>query len=519
MSLDMSLGGRMNLDMYLKETYSQRDSMNELCIEIIQAMEQVITSINFFLSDNQLKGETYSSAKMFMAQSFRPLAQGMIYLCEELIRQNDKYPSDFAEQVAPITVIEQEVLEKIRTIDDLKLDMEGLLENIPLLEEIPNTFDSIKQKLQEILNHLYEFNTTSSTNYDTAIQLAENITKGLAQLKGGKGFNSKTGTFSTKGMDLSWAAKLDEIHYTRKAKEYYGNYLKKYPEDLQKVITILKYEETHTKYINQTNEFLTPLEEKDKIEIKYLMYTCEEPYRTLAIRYLDKFKITDTNIKGIFDSNDHTVKFNISEDRIDPRGKYYTFFHEVGHAIDYYYGIENGFKGFYSDSYTIDGKTLNDLMYKDAEANIKSELQKELHSPDHDHLSSEQKAKMINSITNNLLNQNKYSEKLSEEERELQETLRKTYEDKLDGPDHNTASDVYGGVTNHIIRGEYGHEDDYWINIDGKRIREPNGEGFAEYYGRIMTPDGETRDAGIKSIEQFLPESKQRMDKMFKFME
>jgi len=519
MSLDLSLGGRMSLDMYLEETFTQINSMNVLCIEIIQAMEQVISSIDFFLSDNQLKGKTYSSAKTFMQQSFRPLAQGIIYLCEELIRQNDKYPSDFVVQVASTDVIEQEVLEQILKIDRLKLNMEGLLDNIPLIEEIPTMFDDIKQKLQERLDHLYEFNTTSSTNYDMAIQLAENITKGLAQLKGGNGFNSTTGTFSTKGMDLSWAANLTKIHYTRKAKEHYGNYLKKNPEDLQKVITILKYEETHPKYINQTNEFLTPLEEKDKIEIKYLMYTAEEPYRTLAVKYLDKFTIAETNESGVFDANVNTLTFDVSEDRNNERGQYYTFFHEVGHAIDYYYGIEHGFKGFYSDSYTFDGKSLANLMYEDAEANFRSELQSKMHSSKYDHLSSDEKKEMINNITDNLLNQNKYFGALTQQEKELQRTMMVIYFEKLKGPDNNSASDVYGGITNKTIEGSYSHEDDYWLDKNGKRIVEPNQEGFAQYYGRIITPDGEEKDAGIKSIEHFLPKSKQHMDKMFKSME
>ncbi|MEH7272508.1 T7SS effector LXG polymorphic toxin [Neobacillus vireti] len=496
MSEDRDLGGRLGLDMYLEETYTQINSMNFLCIEIIQAMEQVVTSIDFFLSDNQLKGKTYSSAKTFMQQNFRQLAQAMIFLCEELIRQNDKYPSDFAAKVAPTDVIEQEVLEQIREIDRLKLEAEGLLGNIPIIKEIPTIFDDIKQKLHEKLEHLYEFNETSSTNYDMAIQLAANITNGLAQLNDGKGFNSKTGTFSTKGMDLSWEA------------------------NLQKVITILEYENKHPQYVNQTNEFLSPLAEKDRIEIKYLMYTAEEPYRTLALKYLDKFKIANKNFSGVFYKDENILTFDVSEDRNNERGQYYTFFHEVGHAIDYYYGIENGFEGFYSDSYTIDGKTLTKRMYEDAETHFRSELQTELKLPNYDHLNHEQKTKIINNITNNL-NANNYSKLLTKEEIALLVTLKNTFLNKLWGPDHEAASDVYGGITNFTIKGEYGHQKNeyYWIKENGERTREPNREGFAEYYGRIMTPDGEKKDAGIESIEHYLPESKKHMDKMFKFME
>ncbi|MED3093845.1 cytoplasmic protein, partial [Bacillus thuringiensis] len=43
-------------------------------------------------------------------------AQGIIYLCEELIRQNDAFPSQFQSQVASTDVVEQELLEQIREI-------------------------------------------------------------------------------------------------------------------------------------------------------------------------------------------------------------------------------------------------------------------------------------------------------------------------------------------------------------------------------------------------------------------
>src|SRR5699024_3709019 len=135
---------------------------------------------------------------------------------------------------------------------------------------------------------LYTYNSTSSNNFATAMQLADNVAKGLAEIADGNGFNSNNGTFSTNGMNLGWAAKLDEIHYTRLAHDRYGEYLEEYPEDEDKVITIIKYEEQNPEYVNQTNEFLEPLEEKDTIEIKFLIYTAEEPYRTLSVKYLDR---------------------------------------------------------------------------------------------------------------------------------------------------------------------------------------------------------------------------------------
>ena len=64
--------------------------------------------------------------------NLRPLAQGIIYLCEELIRQNDAFPSQFQSQVASTDVIEQEILEQIREIDRMKASMEAISQAMPI---------------------------------------------------------------------------------------------------------------------------------------------------------------------------------------------------------------------------------------------------------------------------------------------------------------------------------------------------------------------------------------------------
>ena len=66
----------MSLNMYLGEVQSQTQSMNAICNATIQSMEQVIQSIDAFAIDTVLQ-QTYSSAKAYLVQTFRPLAQGI----------------------------------------------------------------------------------------------------------------------------------------------------------------------------------------------------------------------------------------------------------------------------------------------------------------------------------------------------------------------------------------------------------------------------------------------------------
>ncbi|MDR4139237.1 cytoplasmic protein, partial [Bacillus cereus] len=94
----------------------------------------------------------------------------IIYLCEELIRHNYAFTSQFQTQVAQADVIEQEILEQIREIDRMKASMEAITQTMPIpgIDAMANLFTVMRKKLQEKLDHLHEFNQTSSNNYATA---------------------------------------------------------------------------------------------------------------------------------------------------------------------------------------------------------------------------------------------------------------------------------------------------------------------------------------------------------------
>ncbi|KAA0745431.1 cytoplasmic protein [Bacillus sp. AY3-1] len=203
----------MSLNMYLGEVQSQTQSMNAICNATIESMEQAIQSIDAFAVDTVLQGQTYSSAKAYLVQTFRPLAQGIICLCEELIRQNEAFPNEFQAKVASTDVIEQEIREQIRGINQSITSIEAIevLTPMPGVSAIVTVLGAMRKKLEEKLEHLYEFNHSSSNNYSTALQLAASITAGLAEVQSGKGFSPVSGTFSTQGLNMDWVSSIQGI--------------------------------------------------------------------------------------------------------------------------------------------------------------------------------------------------------------------------------------------------------------------------------------------------------------------
>ena len=187
--------------------------MNAICNATIQSMEQAIQSIDAFAIDTVLQGQTYSSAKAYLVQTFRPLAQGIICLCEELIRQNEAFPNEFQAKVASTDVIEQEIRQQIRGINQSITSIEAIevLTPMPGVGAIVTVLGAMRKKLEEKLEHLYEFNHSSSNNYSTALQLAASITAGLAEVQSGKGFSPVSGTFSTQGLNMDWVSSIQGI--------------------------------------------------------------------------------------------------------------------------------------------------------------------------------------------------------------------------------------------------------------------------------------------------------------------
>src|SRR5699024_9478984 len=153
-----------------------------------------ISAIDTFRGNMLLQGKTYESAKEFMSQTYRPLAKGIIYLCEELIRQNDRYPEQFQAQVAETDLVQHEVEDQIRQIDRLIIETEELSNSIPLIGSTIGILQNMKARLEDKLNRLHTFNSASASNYETAMELASNVAAGLAQIQGGNGFNRHNGT-------------------------------------------------------------------------------------------------------------------------------------------------------------------------------------------------------------------------------------------------------------------------------------------------------------------------------------
>ncbi|MBC6116111.1 hypothetical protein HB838_14860, partial [Listeria seeligeri] len=205
--------------MYLGEVDVQTSTITDICSDTIYAMEQVIHSIDTFTGDVILKGVTYDSAKIYFSQTYRLLAQGIIIYCEELIRQNQAFPTDFRSEVADTDVMEEEVKEQIREAKIMILNLEEAASNNLAVKPQTTLFDSVKSNLERKLEDLYYFNSQSSIYFEEAEKLATDIESGLTNIQGGKGFSQISSTFSLTGITINWQTALRKANDAIKIKE------------------------------------------------------------------------------------------------------------------------------------------------------------------------------------------------------------------------------------------------------------------------------------------------------------
>ena len=274
--------------------------------------------------------------------------------------------------------------------------------------------------------------------------------------------------------------------------------------------------------------------EKDVTNIKFLAYTADEPYKSMFFNFTDDMVIRDlhyTDGSQYFTSDffNYGVYLDASKMDEDKYGAaaYTTFFHELGHLIDYNLA---SWSDTYTSTYTYNDVNLRDTLEQDVRSRInekfeemwQQELASERSNPDFGtswyqaqlYAKKQQlRAQVVDYIMNEIDIEiyGKPSDMSTELEKyydyvvnEIQSDLDK-YTKSVNG--NNYASDIYGGFTGNtlISSNSYGHSAIYnqckslsptytrlyWVQYEsgntsvksdgtGFKIRLDNGDPFSE---------------------------------------
>ncbi|CAD5900215.1 T7SS effector LXG polymorphic toxin [Carnobacterium maltaromaticum] len=199
----------MSVDMYVSASKNQAKSVSGMTKQQTTGYEELQKAIaDFTLNSPFLTGKAYDTSKAFFSTVLYPLAQGGILLSEAVDKAVTKFPQDYQSQVDSGNLKQSDLEEKIRQVDRLIGQAEGirtmlessltpdiikssqLAANLRLLE----SYSGVKRILEEKLDKLMTFNHNSPKIFEEIQALEDAIDQGLAQTE--TSFNASTGTFS-----------------------------------------------------------------------------------------------------------------------------------------------------------------------------------------------------------------------------------------------------------------------------------------------------------------------------------
>lgn len=252
------------------------------------------------------------------------------------------------------------------------------------------------------------------------------------------------------------------------------------------------------------DNLLSKLTEEQIREVKYILYTADEPYRSIYLNELESYTIGNVSGSdtGVFRPFDNTINVDMIKEPTNPRGPYTTFFHESGHALDYnFYNDGN----FYSLTYrNSEGQSLMDVIYEDVRNDIRKTIAK--------YTSDE---KMQENLLNYLISGKNNRGDLTKTEEKILENVLKAYKKDITGMEKEAYSDIYGGATDNAIVGNYSHtQKNYWYDEDGNATGAQAVELWAEYYSYCMTDNEEA----LENLREHFPNAAKFLDEMAESM-
>ena len=491
----------------------QLNSENNELSNSMQSTYEVLPGILEFIGDKQLLGMAYNQFKGHMVDVTQSLVKAICCMLESKIGGNTKYLSALNQYLSGMGKVD---------LDELmsrKQNMETRVENLkgnavvgavaaPYTAALDLVINNKIQKIEGFLAASQGCYQDFSEKYSVAMQ-------GIAAAKA-LAYNSATSTCpNITNADMQWTQMVNNFYDERNREilqEKYGEYIKNNPSKQLNMMIIAEYERFHGDDAKKYDKLLDPLEEEDEINIKIITYNASQLYRDMMFKYADKYKIVLSDEEGSYFSPSKD-KIVLKEDQLRS-DKYHTFFHECGHAIDYYFSEENKIKTYTSASFVgSNGITLDQSTENDVKNWTQTQAQKYIDS-EYQNLSDAERKNMANNVTEYVMSKGQTT--LTRAEEGILSDIQVEFANKAQGRSGALVSDTASGVTDFILLGDYSHlasedkEGTYWTYNNGKTRHMPSCEYFADYYGYNMTNNVK----GLKFVSEMYPESKAVIDEM-----
>ena len=252
----------MGIEVYRGSLDSQATStgtMVEQQLKAYEALGKSLTQIEN--SASLLSGKAYDSFRTFITSVVQPLKEAGVVLAEATQESVKKLPESYSSEVANEDLQEEKLVSDIENCDRLIAENQAAISEISVskykgtseaqkfqriqgLEKLGSIFQSARNELQDKLNKLRAFNTSSPEIFGDIEVLSNAIQTGISQIN--LAWDPNTGTY-TVPTDLSWITVVKENVENRA-------FAKKHELERPQNVTWKEFNEYITGLRDQTNQ-------------------------------------------------------------------------------------------------------------------------------------------------------------------------------------------------------------------------------------------------------------------------
>ena len=209
---------------------SQGSTANSVLSSRVNYYNDVITAFNKLISEEELKGKAYDSAKSYAENIMVPLVRGVILFSESLGGKASELPTLYRSKVGGESLDEEVLQKQIEAKNTTISTQEAILNSLSNLKDIDPTYKSNVQgiisnatskrdELQRKLEKLQSFASSTSGQFSDSESLQSLIFQGFEQVTGD--FGKFDGTFKVEGQ-APWANNIN--NEWKKRSEVIQNY-------------------------------------------------------------------------------------------------------------------------------------------------------------------------------------------------------------------------------------------------------------------------------------------------------
>ena len=296
------------------------------------------------------------------------------------------------------------------------------------------------------------------------------------------------------------------------------------------------YEKSHPEHAAIMDRFFGRIANdghwNDIQNIKYMIYLADEPYRSLILNNVDNMKIgnhhaeEDADNNGSFSqyynsfalSNSITISLLPEKGKDNPRGPYYTLFHEIGHGIDDV-TTTFGFTTTYYKDPEFD-KQLNELITMGVHNSIRNTIASIANVPKYSAVDQENVFKaLLHGGDVATLKPYEWEVYCLVVDKYMTGFQTHPANNAKDYGQLATVTDMFSAYVMHAkdsngkvrtIFGGYAHEENYWHGFFADTGKRASREFFAGYFAACLIGDTTT----LNNLRAYFPEACEASDRM-----